>query len=149
MTKAISVAAVLLATGLILIVTGVSPGELALFALFELAFVLLPGGVAHAALVREPGGLLARLSIGAAAGHALLLAGFILTAAAGARWALWLLPAAALAGAAELARRGAWIRAAPELADRQVAALAAVALVAVGLLAFALFSQTPLPGTVA
>ncbi len=147
--KVIAAVSVLVATGVILLATGVSAGELALFALFELAFVLLPGFTAHTALVQGPGGLLSRLSIGAAAGHAILLVWFVVTAAVGARWALWLLPAVALAGCLALARRGAWTPPLSELTGRQAVALAGVAVLAVALLGFALFSQAPLPGTVA
>src|SRR5215207_9644104 len=128
MTKAAAVVFVLVATAVLLAITGVSPAELAIFALFELGFVLLPGLVAHAALAREPVDLLQRLSIGAGAGHAILLAAFIASAGVGARWALWLLPPLALAGAVSLARSGAWERRPSGFSNSQALALGGVAL---------------------
>src|SRR4051812_43097173 len=144
MTKAAAVAFVLVATAVVLLVTGVSPAELVRFGLFEVGFVLLPGVVAHAALAPRRTDALERLAIGAGAGHAILLACFVVTAAAGARWALWLLPAAALVAAV---RFPPWRRKPSALTARQAWALAGVAVAAVTLLAVALFSQAPLPGT--
>lgn len=147
MTKAAALVLVLGVTSALLGVSGVSPGELALFAFFELAFVLGPGLVAHSLLAAERCDVLERVALGAGLGHALLLAGFIVTAAAGARWALWLLPVSAL-GVALWTRpwRG---HAAVALPARPAWALAGVAVAAVGLMFFAFVTQSPLPGATA
>jgi len=148
MTKAAAVVFVLVATAVLLAITGVSPAELALFALFELGFVLLPGLVAYRALARERGDFLEQVSVGAGVGHALLLAGFIVTAATGTRWVLWLLPVVALAGAGLLSRHQPKpARLDPLLSARQAIAVAGVAVAALGFMAFVFFTQAPLPGS--
>lgn len=150
MTKAVALVSVLVAAGAILAATGVSLGELALFGAFELGFVLVPGVAAYRALASERGDLLQQVSIGAALGHAILLAGFIVTAATGARWALWLLVPLGLLAAVTVARPRRAPRAADlGLSDRQAVALAGVALGAMALMAVAFFTQSPLPGTTA
>ncbi len=148
MTRASALVVVLLATGAVLIATGVTAGELLLFGLFELGFVLVPGVVTYRVLARQPGDMLQQVSIGAGVGHALLLACFIATAALGLRELLWLLPVLGLAGAALLLRSPAE-RAWPpgQISAGQAVALAGVALAAVVVLAFEFFSQAPLPGS--
>jgi len=149
LTKAVAIVLVLAVVGAILAGTGVSAGELVVFGGFEIGFVLLPGVVAYRALAGRPGGLLQQVSIGAALGHGLLLGAFMLTAAADARWALWLYPpvvlalAAILAGGRVLGRAGD----AASLTNRQVIVLAGVAVAAVLLMALTFFTQVPLPGS--
>lgn len=149
MIRSLAIFLVIATGGGALVGTGVSPSELALFAGFEVAFVLVPGVVAYRALAARSGDLLQQLTIGGAVGHALLLGAFIVTAAADARWALWLYPLVVLTLAGLLGRgrvfsqdsRGA------SLTTRQGVALAAVAVAALLLFAAGSFTQAPLPGS--
>ena len=133
--------------------TGVDVASIGLFLGYQVLFVLLPGFVAVAVLVRWPLSGLARLVFAMALGEALLAGAFALTAAIGARELLWAYPAVVLAPAPFLLRRRAALASDPATAEAQpgrgrawvLAGICIAALVALALQSW----LEPLPGSVA
>ena len=130
--------------------TGVRPLEILAFVGYEAVFVLAPGVLCLRALLRRRGSPLTQVAIGMPLGHALELAAFMATAAAGARWLFFLYPPLVCGVAAWLAHRRPSAARAPCLpAARAPAwATAAVVGVAIALLGFGAFAENPLPRTV-
>ena len=82
-------AAILLA----LLVSGVTPSELARFVLFQLGYVLIPGLVLFALIAEQRRSLSAVLAVGWPLGFVAEIACFVLTASIGQRWLFTFYPA--------------------------------------------------------
>jgi hypothetical protein len=127
---------------------GVGGSDAALFTVWELVFVGMPGWVCYGVL--RPGApSLERLAFGWALGYALEIGAFAVTASAGVRGLLFVYPVPfAAVGLWRLARAERQPR--PRVgADRRWSwAAAAIAAAATGMVAAALFPTNPLPGSV-
>ena len=139
--------AVLGAAVVLWLLTGVSPGSLVLFLAEEGWFVLIPGCLVYAALAPRRPGALKLAAIGYAAGSALQVLAFALTAALHVRWALWAYPPLISAGAWWWLRRRGVTSAEGGPAGRGFAwALAALCIAALAYIGVAYFLFNPLPG---
>jgi hypothetical protein len=150
------------------LVSGVPVASAALFAGYELAYVLLPGCLLYVLLTRAPGGLARVIALGWPLGYALELGAYALTAALHARAWFAFLPLLAAGAMGGLASRRFGRRRLPRGAmertsrrDRdagrrggtrgqaqpgELLALAAAIAAAVVLLALTFFAAYPLPG---
>jgi hypothetical protein len=130
------------------LLTGVSFGDVLLFAGHELLFVLAPGCLAYLALSHGRPGALKLGAVGYALGSVLEILAFALTAALHARPALWAYPPVVI-GAALLVlhRRGRSLsRPSAPMGGPVSWALAALSLAALGYIVVAYFLFNPLPG---
>ena len=139
---ALAVAAVAVSTWL---AYGVGADELALYAGYELAFVLLPGWAVYRCLRSSPASVLEELAFGFGVGHVLEILAFVATAELGVRglfaaYPLLFAPLVLLA----VRRRRSGGRAVA-LTRGEAWGTAVVCGLAVGYLALALFSLAPLP----
>jgi hypothetical protein len=127
---------------------GVSGSDVALFTVYELVFVAMPGWVCYGVL--RPGApSLERLTFGWALGYALEIGAFVVTASAGVRGLLFVYPVPfAALGLWRQTRAKRQPRPRPGPDGRWNWAVAAIAAGATGMVAAALFPTNPLPGSV-
>ena len=146
------VALAVAAAAIVWLATGVKPLEVLAFAAYQAVFVVGPGVLVLAALAGRGGSPVTRLAIGWPLGHALELAAFMVTAALGARWLLFLYPPLACGVALwVLLRRRSAPAAAPAAAALPTAptwATAAIVAVGLALLGLGAFATGPLPRSV-
>ncbi len=128
---------------------GANAGSALLFALYELAFVVLPGWLVYRLLSSRPGAAIRQLALGWALGTALEVFAFMATAALDARILFSFYPLVVVAVAAPMLARRRRRPTAPggePLGRRAAWTLAAVCLAAMALVALSFFTVLPLPG---
>ena len=134
-----------------LLFSGVGAADVALYAAYEVGFVVLPGVLLVRALGVRVGGWGGQVCIGWALGYVLEIAAFAGTAALGARWLFLLYPPLVVAGVALHARRAGNSSVGTADAERAASgpgwAAAVVAMLAIGFLAADSFSQLTLPSS--
>lgn len=132
---------------------GANLGSALLFMGFELGFAIVPGLLLYRVLASRPGGPIRQLALGWTLGTVLEIIAFMITAALGARWAFSIFPLlVVIPSSVLLIRRRSATTETPtqrdEAQSRRFAwSLAAVCMLAMGLMALAFFPGTPAPGT--
>lgn len=132
----------------LLLVAGVPAPSLALFAAYEIAFVLVPGVLLYRALGGGAGGALEQVAVGWPLGYLLEVLAFVLASATGAPLALCMSYPAVALGAALLTRRrvpSPTAAAGPRRAPPAAWAAAALCAVVLAYVGAGYFGQTPLP----
>jgi hypothetical protein len=144
-------AASVVAATIVLLATGVRPGEALAIAGYEIAFVVVPGVALLSIVAPRVRSPLAAVALGWPLGCAVELVVFAAGTAIGAQWIIWMLPVAGLVlGAVTWHRRSDTRTAAALPAPRLAISWVTVGVVAVALsaLAFGPFATYPIPRSV-